>query len=67
MAAAAVTCLGTSWVLAWAATWWGVDAYRLAHDLPGASAAMGWAMWTAPYVGATLLAYPLAPKLFNRK
>lgn len=62
-----VVCMGAAYGVAWAGSWWDVDAYRLLHQFPDlAASAPTWVAWTAPYVGGTLLAYSLAPPLFNK-
>lgn len=57
----ACTSLFGAWVAAWAGTFWGVDAYRLMHEVPGQAAAPEWLAWTVPYVAGTLGAYLLKP------
>ncbi|KAI3428302.1 hypothetical protein D9Q98_006681 [Chlorella vulgaris] len=65
--AAVLSSLATAWGVAWAGSWWGVDAYRLLHDSPdwGAMAAT-WLAWTLPYVGGTAAAYFIAPSIITK-
>lgn len=57
----------SSWTAAWVASWFGVDAYRLLHELPdAATAGPVWLAWTAPFVGATLGAYLVNPSAVTK-
>ncbi|PRW56837.1 Pentapeptide repeat family [Chlorella sorokiniana] len=59
----------SAWLVGWIGSWWGVNAYhllQLPEEWGSVQAALpAWVAWTAPYLGATLGAYYVAPNLFK--